>query len=480
MATFKEMKKELDFTEHDTNSAFEKDKLGLSNEKKFSEDEKAEKDAIVESKNEDKQTAEEDKSSEESDRDADDKFMKELTDKCEKTATLFDQRSSTRADELKALSDATAELQKGTVPNFSSNKKLNLQQTGVKLSRATSASPAAFVQIESVQHGRAVSSAVVERVQKFLDDAADRTGSRVLSALAMRVTVAKDHFVKVRGLIKDLIAKLKADAKAEATQKGTCDTGMAKAIDKRDKANAKIELNNAKLTKNTARKNDLEDEINTLNAEIAELKKGLNEATELRNDEKADNANTMKMSKEGADSVKLALGILKGFYEGKFMQTGKYVPPNSDRDGNTVGDLAPEVFDSTYHGAQAESKGIVGILEVILSDFERTNKKTKSDERDAAADFRGLEKDTNGDVRKKQKRIKAAQGELSTAKSNILDAQGDIKDAKELLDDALGSLEKLEAMCVKGEETWEERKKAREAEIEALKEALAIFEDWKN
>ena len=50
----------------------------------------------------------------------------------------------------------------------------------------------------------------------------------------MRVTVAADHFVKVRGLIKDLIAKLKADAKSEATQKGNCDTGMAKAIAGRD------------------------------------------------------------------------------------------------------------------------------------------------------------------------------------------------------------------------------------------------------
>merc|ERR1719498_2185197 len=408
MATFKEMKKELDFTEHDTNSAFEKDKLGLSNEKKFSEDEKAEKEAIVESKTEDKQAADEDKSSEEDDRDADDAFMKELTDKCEKTAALFDQPSSTRSDELKALSDPTAELQKGAVPNFSSNKKLNDLQTGVKLSKAAGSSPVAFVQIQSVQHDQSRQQAVVERVQKFLDSAADRTGSRVLSAIAVRVSVAKDHFVKVRGLIKDLIQKLKDDAKAEATQKGTCDTGMAKAINKRDKANAKIELNNAKLTKNTARKNDLEDEINTLNSQIAELKKVLNEATELRNDEKADNTKTINMSEDGADSVKLALGILKGFYEGKFVQTAKYTPPNADRSGNTVGDLAPEFAGDKYNGAQAESKGIVGILEVILSDFERTNKQAGKDDRESQQAFRDIEKDSNSDVNKKNKRIKAA------------------------------------------------------------------------
>merc|ERR1719258_907267 len=39
------------------------------------------------------------------------------------------------------------------------------------------------------------------------------------------------------------------------------------------------------------------------------------------------------------------------------------------------------------------------------------------------------------------------------------------------------TLEELEAMCVKGEETWEERKQKREDEINALKEALALLED---
>ena len=45
------------------------------------------------------------------------------------------------------------------------------------------------------------------------------------------------------------------------------------------------------------------------------------------------------------------------------MQT-KYTPPNSDREGNTVGDVAPDFAGDNYAGAQSESKGIVGILEV--------------------------------------------------------------------------------------------------------------------
>merc|ERR1719321_1973262 len=407
--------------------------------------------------------------------------MDELTKDCESKAMLFDQRSKLRSEELSTLADATAELEKGAVPNFSSNKKLvGFAQKKVVLSKTAkaSSSPVAFVQISSVKHQQSVKEVSMQRVRSFLEGSADRLNSRALSALALKVDVSEDHFVKVRSLIKDLIAKLKADAKAEAEQKGICDTGMMKAVNKRDKANSQIEVANAKITTLTAKKNALEDEIDTLNGEIAELKKALLEATELRNEDKAENEKTISMSEDGAESVKLALGLLQDFYKNAFVQTGKYVPPNSDRDGNTVGDLAPEVFDSKYHGAQAESKGIVGILEVILSDFERTNSQAKKDEKESKEAFETFEKDTNDDVDKKEKRIKEAEGELSDAESELLDQEQALSDAKDLLADAQDSLEELEAMCVKGEETWEERKKKREEEIEALKEALAILEDW--
>merc|ERR1719421_533025 len=96
LAQFKEMKKDLDFEEHDINSAFEKDRLGLQNEKKFAEKEKAEKEAIVESKTEQLEAAKSDRDDETADMNADNAFMDVLTKDCEEKARLFDQRSSLR------------------------------------------------------------------------------------------------------------------------------------------------------------------------------------------------------------------------------------------------------------------------------------------------------------------------------------------------------------------------------------------------
>merc|ERR1719191_1008106 len=89
----------------------------------------------------------------------------------------------------------------------------------------------------------------------------------------------------------------------------------------------------------------LTEEIQELMVEIAELKKGLNEATQLRAIESKDNMKTTADATAGLAGVKKAMKILKEFYDNAFLQTGKkYVPPKADASGNTVGDLAPDTF----------------------------------------------------------------------------------------------------------------------------------------
>merc|ERR1712210_283525 len=85
-----------------------------------------------------------------------------------------------------------------------------------------------------------------------------------------------------------------------------------------------------------------------------------------------------------------------------FVQTRKYVPPNSDREGNTVGDLSPEIFDAGYHGRQDSSSGILGLLEVILSDFDRTEVTVTDQEKTAAEKFGDFKKATEDDIKAKK------------------------------------------------------------------------------
>merc|ERR1719409_2722361 len=100
------------------------------------------------------------------------------------------------------------------------------------------------------------------------------------------IRMKEDHFVKVRTMIKDMIAKLEADASAEADQKGWCDEEMEKATNKRDENIGHVEGDTAAKTQADAKAIQLGEEIQTLMQEVAEAKKGLSEATNLRSAEK--------------------------------------------------------------------------------------------------------------------------------------------------------------------------------------------------
>merc|ERR1719263_318853 len=201
----------------------------------------------------------------------------------------------------------------------------------------------------------------------------------------------EDHFVKVRGMIKDLVEKLKADAAAEQDQKAWCDSEMEKATSSRDENQGGRENDLANKAKAEATIAKLEEEIAGLLAEIADLKKALNEATELRVKDKAENTKTKADATAGLAGVNQAMKILHEFYDNALVQTGvSYKPPKSDASGNTVGDLAPPSFEGDFHGNQDASVGIIGQLDVIKADCEANIEATDTAESDAESAFQAF------------------------------------------------------------------------------------------
>lgn len=499
LAIFKSTLKRIEDEEASAEFAFKSNVQALSNIKQFKTKEKSDKEAVEAAKTEERDEANKDNVEEDADMTSDKNFLEELRKDCEKKAGLWDKRSKTRADELTAIDKAITELKETVSPNWSANKKLSDLQ---KVSSIATSQREEKLRVSPATHGmgkqhfaevkrRAVSflqfrgsangaSDAVQRVQQFLASAAGRLSSSTLTSVAMRVTVSKDHFVKVRGLIKDLIAKLEADAGSESTTKDECDQEMAAATSSRDKANADIESATAAIAKLEAHNTELRSEIVELKAAVAQLEKEMMEATALREEEKAANERTVAMSDEAISGVDFAISVLSQFYDNAFIQKGGYIPPNSDREGKTIKDLSPGIFDTEYHGAQEASKGIIGLLTVIKSDFERTKSTTETDESDAALDFQTYETKTLKDIKNKNDDVSSKEGTIANNEDTLTQRKDDLSDAKKMLANALESLEVLKSKCVEGEETYEERVAKREEEIAALKAALQMLIDWKS
>merc|ERR1719412_38536 len=142
-------------------------------------------------------------------RDADQKYLDDLVATCEQKATDFESQQQLRTEELEAIAKAIEIISSNAVSGNADKYLPTLVQTGKSL---------AALRLDS-------QSRVQAQVQLFLQSKAKELNSRVLSALASRITA--DPFRKVKKMIKDLITRLMEEANEEAEHKGWCDTELA-------------------------------------------------------------------------------------------------------------------------------------------------------------------------------------------------------------------------------------------------------------
>lgn len=488
---FKTQKNELDSAEADDKHTFDMAQQSRMNQLKSFEDQVSRLENIIAGLEEDVNKCEKDKQSTETDKEADETFLDELVKECEKTAESFDQRSKSRSKEMGALSEALVILKGKVAENYGANKKLNFINTEIdfgkdedEVSKLQNAEGhwvwvPDFLQVESESRLAGIDT-TTSKVVKYLTKKANGMKSSILSNLVLKMRA--DHFVKVRTMIKDLIGKLEADAEAEQDQKGWCDEEMEKATSKRDENIGSMEGDIASITKTTGTIDTLTREVANLEVEIADLYKALNQATELRKTEKATNEKTVADATAGLNAVKAAIKVLQDFYSPGLIQTSSmtvYKPPKGDADGNTVGDLAPDTGFSNeeYKGNQDAATGILGLMEVIESDFDGTIKATEDAEKDAAKEYDTFKSDTEGDISEKKTLVDEKTGDLKTKKADLVDFKDDLKSHSDLKKEALDELAKLKPACVGTGMDYAERVARREQEIESLKNAYMIFDD---
>merc|ERR1719263_1089854 len=115
-----------------------------------------------------------------------------------------------------------------------------------------------------------------------------------------------------------------------------------------------------------------------------------------------------------------------------------------------------------YKGQQSGSGGIMGMLEVILSDFARLQTETQESENSAAATYESFMNESKS-------------GKQDTCTETIASLNKNLKLTQTELDKALDYYDKLKAECVDTKVSYEERVQMREEEIQSLQEALKVL-----
>merc|ERR1719203_284707 len=310
-----------------------------------------------------------------------------------------------------------------------------------------------------------------DKVTELLAGEGQRLGSAALTSLAMHLT--NDPFTKVKRLIQDLIERLLAESTAEATKKGFCDESLGKAYKDRDYRLQDANALNNDLEQLEIKQDELEEEISTLTADIDLLKRTLANATEERKQEHEDNMHTIEVAEEGLKAVNEATDILRSFYKqaAKAQALLQASPVDEDTDGPG--------FEGNYAGKQKASKGIIGMLETIITDFERTLRVTHAAEEKAHADFVLFDRASKADISGKEMKKELDEQDLATTIATIAQKMNDLQTAMDLMDAALKKIEGLKPTCIDTGMSYEERVSKRDEEIAALKKDLCILDEDK-
>jgi len=420
-------------------------------------------------------------------------YLDELNTICSDKAKTWDQRTKLRANELTAITQATG-IVKATVSEKTQASTIRFAQTGTvvhlaeavvssdsameaieeeaEASEAGEAEPLGFLQKRSInKHSPDSEDAGRQMIISLLKGQGSKLKSTLLVSLATKI--AADPFVKIKKLIQELIERLLTEAANESTQKGWCDKATADATQKRTNAANKVEDLNAEMAKLAALSDKLDEEIKTLISEIAALNKAQDEAEKDRKEEKAENANTVSEANAGLDAVKMAIDILDKFYK----TSAKAKVDLSLAQKGPMDDAPDAGFDNgeAYQGAGAESGGIIGMMEVIQSDFERTISETKKAEKQAGQDHLEFMTESSMSLAKKNMARKEKISLKDETDSNFNDAEDEMSSQTKILVTSIKELIELKAACVDTGMSYADRVAMREQEIASLKKALCIL-----
>jgi len=379
-------------------------------------------------------------------RNEDQKYLDELTATCEQKASDFESRQQLRQEEIEAIEKAIEIISSGAVAGNADKHLPSLLQT-----------QSSFSQLRADMNVQAKA-----RVVSYLNKRARQLNSRVLSTLATRAS--DDPFQKVKKMIKELIVRLMEEANEEAEHKGWCDTELSTNEQTRKEKTDAVETLHAEIDQLEASIAKLTEDITDLTKSVSELDAAMSKATKLRQEEKAKNTETISDADAAQTAVAQALTVLKEFYA-KAGEATALVQTNAE----------PEIFDSEYKGMQSENGGVVGMLEVIESDFARLESDTKAAEATAQKEYDGFMTESKVDKSAKSTDIEHKTAKKQDQEQALTTNKEDLEGTQKELDAALAYFDKLKPSCVDSGVSYEDRVARRKEEIESLQEALKIL-----
>jgi len=201
----------------------------------------------------------------------------------------------------------------------------------------------------------------------------------------------------------------------------------------------------------------LKEQVAELQNELAASAKTTYEMDNARTDENKAFVAAKSDLEAGIGGVQKALQVLRDYYNNAAL----------------IQQPSPPAGHSAAGGAGG---AIIGMLEVVESDFSKTLSKITLEEDTAASQYEERTQENKVSKSLKEQDVKYKTAESKSLNKQIAEHNSDKAGLNDQLAAVLEYYKKLEGKCVAQPETYEQRKKRREDEISGLKQALQILE----
>jgi len=413
----------------------------------------------------------------------DSKFFDEAKAACEAKADEWEERSRLRTAELDGINQALETLTSDEARAMFT-KSIG-HRAGDGSPRAEDA--ASLVEVKAVDHTLPGQTYAYESLKK----AATKAHSLRLASLASSVKLHTGRdFSAVVEEVDKMIKNLEDEEQEDIDQRDWCKETLFQKETELSRYNYKIEKTEAKITKLTEVKEQLEDAIASTDAEILATHE---EIAELEATREAENGafNTAKSDDEAAaELLGVAIGQLSKFYEDEGMDMGKLneadgqflqkskgplgeagagQPEFEKSEGDILAGGGPSF--SSGDKSKGESKGIISILTMLKEDCENEIADGIKEEEAAIARF--------------DEQKEAAEGLIASLEEKKTNLESDKADRDEKISEAEGSQEDTEALALSRSEeiasikpncdwmlkNFEIRRTRRKAEVKGLYDA---------
>jgi len=393
------------------------------------------------------------------------KFLADHRRICATKASDYESRQKSRGEEIVAITKAMEIVSGGSVgaaaerhlPSFVQQKQVHPSLAQLRRSIGSAGSVGAS------------STTSVRVVASFLAAQGRRINSRVLTTLAHRAR--NDTFDKVRKMIEDMVMKLQSEANDEAEHKGFCDAELGTNKMTRDQKETMVEELTAKIERMTSQAVSFGDQIADFSQQVSELDQAVAKATAERQEEKEKSSQTQKDAQVAATAVSQAIRILQDYYA---KAAGAVLVQTKHKGKQSVVQRKAAAHDP-YTGQGGET-GIIGMLEVILADFERLAINAKESEVLAAHEYQKFKDDAAQNKAVKLQQVKHRRTSKMELEVETAAANKDLRSTQKELDAAVAYFDKLKPSCVGAGEQYEDRVQRRKEEIESLQEAIKILD----